>query len=124
MGLNRVDGVWLANCFACEFKGDALSLMMATASIPFREALRELDCRPGDERAPVVMHKRPCIVVACDAPGCGATLECEGRDYKTPGRAGREWSTTFEDEATFYPAALGWECGALGIGHLCADCAA
>lgn len=116
MGLNLVDGTWLANCFACGFSGDAISLVMAVASIPFKAALRELDCKPGDRSAPVVMHKRPCIVVACDAPGCGRTLECYGREY-------RHHTTTAEEEAVFYPTANAWEVGAEGIGHLCAECA-
>lgn len=119
MGINRVDGVWLANCFSCGFAGDALTLVMGILSCSFKTALVELDCKPGDERAPVPMHRRPTAVVACDAPACGRTIEAEGRTYKIPGMAGLTWTTTPDVEALFRAELAGWWIGFDGTVAIC-----
>lgn len=121
MGINKVDGVWLASCFACHFAGDALSLVMAVASISFPAALKELDCRAPSEGAPVLLHKRPCTVVACDVPGCGATISSESRHFKVPGKMGAVWEMSSETAALFQAELAGWWIGCDGERAICAE---
>lgn len=121
MGISRVDGVWLANCFSCHFSGDAISLVMAVLSCSFKTALGEFGLT-ADRAAfeePPELHRKPCTVVACDVPGCGRTVESTSREYKTPGKLGRIWSMSSDQAALFAAELHGWWIGVDGQYAIC-----
>jgi len=121
MGISRVDGTWIASCFACHFAGDALSLVMAIASVSFPQALIELDCKPGDRSAPVQMWKRPEVVIACAVAGCGNTISSPSKDYKVPGRCGRTWTMPADEAVAYAAEGHGWWLGVDGTVAICAE---
>jgi len=121
MGISRVDGTWLANCFSCHFTGDAISLVMAVLSCSFKSALAEFDLKLSDLRSKssTQLWKKSCTVVACDVPGCGNTIESEHRQYKTPGKMGVIWSMSSEQSALFRAELHGWWIGLDGEHAIC-----
>lgn len=79
---------WWFNCWACGESGDVFRFVMLLDRCSFVEALRKL----GADVAPLLSgpapkRKPPALLLACDARGCGATLELEEADRVHIGRA-------------------------------------
>jgi hypothetical protein len=119
MAVSKANGRWQITCFACGFSGGTPDLVMALRRCTLGEAFRFLSGQPVDDVCPVPLHRERVLTLACDAAGCGRTLDVKGATYKTAGAAGYTWTTTAEDEAVY---GHGWEIGAHAEFALCVEC--
>ena len=115
-------GRWQLTCFACGFNGGTVDLVVALRSCTVGEAFKILEGQPVEEHAPVEMYPEEVLAIACDAPGCGETIDVRCATYKTPGKQGYLWTSTLTDEAV-YATSRGWEMSAQAEFALCAECA-
>ena len=113
--LRRKKGIWRWRCFACHASGDICDLVKLKQNCALPQALAWLVEHFGEIELPPPEPKPP-FLLACWAPGCGATREIEPRTYRTPGYRGYEWTSSAALEALTAP---GWHVAPDLIAALC-----